>query len=80
MYYRVRKTWQDRDSQIGAFTLLRNAEIQADLNPGYSVFDEAGPQLYPIPSPVPERMGADEPAGKEVEPDAEGKEVADAIT
>ena len=38
--YRVRKSWDDAKSQIGAFASLENAE-RACLN-GYSVFDYAG--------------------------------------
>ena len=47
MYYRVRKSWEDRNSQIGAFTIFQNAKNMADLNPGYAVFDEDGKQMYP---------------------------------
>lgn len=47
MYYRVRKNWEDKDSQIGAFTVLQNALLQAALNPGYKVFDGDGNQVYP---------------------------------
>ena len=47
VFYGVRKSWEDRDSQIGTFTILENAILQADLNPGYKVFDEEGNQVYP---------------------------------
>ena len=45
--YRVRKTWADSKSQLGAYSVLKNAKKQADKNPGYSVFDENGNVVYP---------------------------------
>lgn len=44
--YRVRKTWADTKSQIGAYKVLDNAKKVADKNPGYSVFDESGNVVY----------------------------------
>lgn len=44
--YRVRKTWTDTVSQIGAFTVLDNAKKMADQNPGYTVFDSNGNAVY----------------------------------
>lgn len=44
--YRVRKTWADTKSQIGAHKVLDNAKKVADKNPGYSVFDESGNVVY----------------------------------
>lgn len=52
-YYRVRKTWADRSSQIGAFTVFQNAVNQVNMNPGYAAFDENGNQVYPIPAVLP---------------------------
>ena len=46
--YRVRKTWADAKSQLGAYSVLANAKKQADKNPGYSVFDESGNVVYPV--------------------------------
>ncbi len=46
--YRVRLTWEDVKSQIGAFGSLDNAKACADSNTGYKVFDPNGVQLYPI--------------------------------
>ena len=46
-YYRVRKSWADKASQIGAFTVLQNAINAVDANPGYAVFDDDGKQVYP---------------------------------
>lgn len=44
--YRVRKSWEDKDSQKGAFKVLDNAKRCADENPGHSVFDEGGRSIY----------------------------------
>ena len=44
--YRVRKTWNDAQSQKGAFYDLSNAKKCADKNKGYSVFDERGKAVY----------------------------------
>lgn len=43
-YYRIRKTWSDVKSQLGAYTDLNNA-IKA-CKEGYSVFDKEGNVLY----------------------------------
>ncbi len=47
-YYRVRKTWEDSKSQLGAYKVLANAKEKADENPGYFVFDDAGNPFYPV--------------------------------
>ena len=46
-YFRVRKSWEDRKSQLGAFHVFQYAVNCADAHPGYSVFDESGKQVYP---------------------------------
>lgn len=46
-YYRVRKTWKDAKSQIGAYRVLANAKKAADKNPGYYVFTNDGVAIYP---------------------------------
>lgn len=46
MYYRVRKSWEDSKSQLGAFTILPNAIKKCDANPGYCVFDEKGNVIH----------------------------------
>jgi hypothetical protein len=46
-YYRVRKSWDDKASQIGAYTVLQNAINAVDANPGYAAFDDDGNQVYP---------------------------------
>lgn len=45
-WYRVRKTWADSKSQLGAFKVLANAKECADANPGYSVFNVNGVNIY----------------------------------
>ena len=45
-WYRVRKTWADSKSQKGAFKILENAKKCANANPGYSVFDVNGVNIY----------------------------------
>lgn len=45
--YRVRKSWSDTKSQIGAYKVLDNAKKKADTNVGYKVFDASGNIVYP---------------------------------
>ena len=52
-YYRVRKSWADKSSQIGAFTVFQNAKNCVDANPGYAVFDDNGNQVYPEAASTP---------------------------
>lgn len=44
--YRVRKSWGNAASQIGAFRNLSGAKQVADQNPGYKVFDSSGKVVY----------------------------------
>ena len=44
--YRVRTSWDNWQSQIGAFYILDNAKAAADENDGYSVYDEDGNVVY----------------------------------
>ena len=46
-YYRVRKTWKDNKSQVGAYRVLKNAKAAADKNPGTYVFSNDGVAIYP---------------------------------
>ena len=46
-YYRVRKTWKDSKSQVGAYRVLKNAKAAADKNPGTYVFTNDGVAIYP---------------------------------
>lgn len=45
--YRVRKSWEDAKSQIGAFADLNNAIDLAKKNAGYKVYDSNKNQVYP---------------------------------
>ncbi len=42
--YRVRKSWEDANSQIGAYAILQNAK--AACKEGYSVYDWNGNEVY----------------------------------
>ena len=44
--YRVRFTWDNPDSQLGAYDVYQNAVTKADGYYGFCVFDDAGKQLY----------------------------------
>ncbi len=44
--YRVRKTWEDAKSQIGAYRVLDYAKVKANEVEGYSVFDSKGEVVY----------------------------------
>ena len=46
-YYRVRKSWEDAASQIGAFKQQENAINLCKANTGYRVYDPDGKQIYP---------------------------------
>lgn len=45
--YRVRASWDNVKSQVGAYENLDNAKREADKHPGYSVYDEQGDKVYP---------------------------------
>ncbi len=47
--YRVRKSWSDAKSQIGAFEVLENAKKCVDKNPGYKAYGDGGKLVYPAP-------------------------------
>lgn len=47
--YRVRKTWADAKSQVGAYKSLANAKRAVDSHTGYAAFDGTGKQVYPEP-------------------------------
>lgn len=60
--YRVRKTWTDSQSQLGAYAVLGNAKKNCPA--GYSVYDEAGKVIYTSKSePVRRGMQATELKG-----------------
>lgn len=55
--YRIRKSWDDAKSQIGAYKSLDNAK--AECKEGYTVYDSNGIAVYSIPEkvqPVVEQM------------------------
>lgn len=43
-YYRVRKSWEDEESQLGAYTVYENAVSACPA--GYSVYDGDGNEVY----------------------------------
>lgn len=45
--YRIRKSWSDAKSQLGAYKVLANAKKKADENAGFKVFDASGNVVYP---------------------------------
>ena len=65
--FRVRKTWQDKASQLGAFRVFRNATACADANPGYAVFNESGEQVYPMVEAITETQIGQEQEQPETE-------------
>ena len=44
--YRVRKSWADAKSQVGAYRIYANAKKAADSHPGYAVYDPDGKEVY----------------------------------
>lgn len=51
--YRVRKSWANSDSQLGAFEVLANAKALVDKHPMYSVYEGEGKRIYPHRVTVP---------------------------
>lgn len=47
--YRVRKSWNDSGSQVGAYSVLSNAKACCDKHAGYFVFASNGVCIYPLP-------------------------------
>ena len=56
--YRVRKSWDDAKSQLGAYSNLENAKKACKS--GYSVFDNDGNKVYPTSSTVAKQPSKDE--------------------
>lgn len=46
--YRVRKTWEDSKSQVGAYKNLDNAKECCDKYEGYHVYNSKGEAVYPV--------------------------------
>lgn len=53
-YYYVRKAWEDKRSQKGAYKVLKNAKACADRNEGYAVYDGDGNVVYGAVEKTPE--------------------------
>ena len=68
-YYRVRKSWEDKSSQIGAYTVYQNAVNAVNANPGYAAFDDNGKKVYPAVTTTPEQKTAEVPFLVKVEID-----------
>lgn len=62
--YRVRKSWDDVKSQIGAFYNLDNAKEKADDNQGYNVYNSAGELIYPIIKKTVDELAREVISGK----------------
>ena len=45
-WYRVRKTWKNASSQVGAFQTLAKAKKCADQHAAYHVYNDAGKKVY----------------------------------
>lgn len=56
--YRVRKSWADIKSQIGAYADLQNAKDLADQNPDYIVYNSKGEMIYkkPVVKTIEQRL------------------------
>lgn len=64
-YYRVRKSWEDKDSQIGAYEILENAKKNCPF--GYGVYDEDGQEIYRAEStPIYENTDGDKDTADDV--------------
>ena len=53
--YRIRKSWTERKSQIGAYSSLDNAKKACKA--GYIVFDEKGKAVYSVPAKTAPKQG-----------------------
>ena len=76
--YRVRKTWSDAKSQIGAFKILDNAKKECDkAGAGYNVFDWTGKLVYSakVVNTTPEKP-IEKPAETPKEDQAEFKDIS----
>lgn len=51
-YFRVRASWDDEKSQIGAFKQKENAINLCRVNVGYCVYDPDGKKIYPAAAPA----------------------------
>ena len=59
--YRVRKSWEDEKSQVGAYEDLENAKKACDkAGKGYEVYNAEGVAIYPITNTTTEYKIGDE--------------------
>lgn len=66
--YRVRKTWEDAKSQVGAYTNLDNAKKACDkVGSEYEVYNSKGVAIYPESVVVPEVDAGSFKVGDEVQ-------------
>ena len=56
-WYRVRLSWTQPETQIGAYTDLNNAKACADTHPGFSVYDDTGKAVYTAEAAKPTLNG-----------------------
>lgn len=54
--YRIRKSWADYNSQVGAFSNLDNAIAKCKTLTGYRVFDSSGTIVYPEQMKIGDRV------------------------
>lgn len=59
IFYRVRKSWGDVKSQIGAYENLDNAKVKVKKNKGYKVYNDNGKQVYPKPKSSKPKLTVD---------------------
>ena len=64
-YYRVRKTWKDTKSQLGAYMVLGNAKNNCPI--GYTVYDSNGKVVYTPVAPITSGMQSAQITGSEKE-------------
>lgn len=58
--YRVRKSWKDANTQIGAYTVLDNAKAACNkAGAGYSVYDASGKKVYTAFTPYTVKVNTD---------------------
>lgn len=63
-YYYVRKTFEDKESQLARYRVLGNAKTKAEENPGYCVFAEDGTCVY---APAVDEAEAEQTETEQVE-------------
>lgn len=59
-WFRVRKSWDDAKSQIGAYRNLYNAQSTVLSNPGYHVYDTDGQEVGKVLEEIRENVNIDD--------------------